>query len=307
MEILSPQDILKNGFHFFSGLPNNFNKPWTQRRTNEFKAHYGSSPDVLANQWYDLTTVDLPGLEFTEKDKSEKGLKMFFVAHHFLWAYPKNGKILASAFSVCERTVQGENLWRWVRMIAALKATKIVWPAEEYNDPNSQIFIISVDGTDFKVWERKHPMMPYDKGHYSHKFNHGALKYEIAMDVYRSKVVWISGPHRAGLHDKTIFEMGLKDKIPLGKKVISDRVYGAQAVPEDHVKLSLPNPMDDLYLANFKARVRSRHESFNGRLKFYKSLSDTYHHTPDNHVHVFEAICVTVQYQMDNGGEIFAA
>ena len=230
---------------------------------------------------------------------------MFFVAHHFLWAYPKNGKILASAFSVCERTVQGENMWRWVRMIAALKATKIVWPEEEYNDPNSQIFIISVDGTDFKVWERKHPMMPYHKGHYSHKFNHGALKYEIAMDVYRSKVVWISGPHRAGLHDKTIFvEKGLKDKISLGKKISSDRVYGSQ----NHIKLSLPNPsMDDLEVANFKARVRSHHESFNGHLKFYKSLSDTYHHTPDNHVHEFEAISVTVQYQMDNDAKIFAA
>jgi hypothetical protein len=76
------------------------------------------------------------------------------------------------------------------------------------------------------------------------------------------------------LHDKTIFvEMGLRERIPLGKKVITDRVYGAQAHAEDHVKLSLPNPMDDLELANFKARVRARHETFNGRLKFFKSLS----------------------------------
>jgi hypothetical protein len=57
----------------------------------------------------------------------------------------------------------------------------------------------------------------------------------------------------------------------------------------------------------FKARVRARHETFNGRLKAYKSLSDTFHHNPDNHKHLFEAICVTVQYVMDNGGKIFAA
>jgi hypothetical protein len=38
-----------------------------------------------------------------------------------------------------------------------------------------------------------------------------------------------------------------------------------------------------------------------------RSLADTYHHSTANHVHVFEAICVTVQYQMDNGAEIFAA
>ena len=46
-------------------------------------------------------------------------------------------------------------------------------------------------------------------------------------------------------------------------------------------------------------------ETFNGRLKFFRALSDTFHHNPDKHVHVFEAVCVTVQYQMDNGGKLF--
>jgi hypothetical protein len=303
---LSPQDILKYGFHFMSGL--RYNGKWTPRRTDEFKAHYGSSPIVLANQWYDLMTSAIPDLAKTEVDNSEKGLRSFFTAHHFMWAYPKNAKILASSFAVCEKRVQGENLWRWVRMIAALKSKKIVWPEEEYNDPTRQIFIVSVDGTDFKVWERKHPKFPYDKGQYSHKFNHGALKYEIAMDIYRSKVVWISGPHRGGMHDKSIFvDMGLKDKIPVGKLVVSDRVYGNKKIPGDHAKMSLPNAQDDRELANFKARIRARHETFNGRLKAYKSLSDTFHHNPDHHKHLFLAICVTVQYQMDNGGKMFAA
>ena len=80
-------------------------------------------------------------------------------------------------------------------MIAALKKLKIVWP-EDFETSSSQIFIIAVDGTDFKVWESKHPRFPYDKGQYSHKYNHAALKYEIAMDIFRAKVVWISGPHR---------------------------------------------------------------------------------------------------------------
>jgi hypothetical protein len=243
-----------------------------------------------------------------DSEKSEKGFKMFLIAHNFLWAYPKNAQLLATSFGVCERQVQGENLWRWVRRIAALKGLKIVWPEDEYNDPESQTFIISVDGTDFKVWERKHPTMTLDKGQYSHKFNHGGLKYEIAIDVYRARVVWISGPHRAGMHDKRVYvEGGLRDKIPQGKKVITDRVYGAQAEPEDYAKLSLPNPMDTPELANFKARVRARHETFNGRLKFFSSLNDTYHHSWANHVHVFEAVAVTVIYHMDNGAEIFAA
>jgi hypothetical protein len=65
--------------------------------------------------------------------------------------------------------------------------------------------------------------------------------------------------------------------------------------------------MDTLELANFKAHVRSRHETFNGRLEFFSSLCNTYHHSAANHVHVFEAVAVTVIYQMDNGSEIFAA
>jgi hypothetical protein len=60
-------------------------------------------------------------------------------------------------------------------------------------------------------------------------------------------------------------------------------------------------------LIDSKARVRARHETFNGRLKFFSSLNDTYHHSWANYVHVFEAVAVTVIYQMDNGAEIFAA
>jgi hypothetical protein len=100
------------------------------------------------------------------------------------------------------------------------------------------------------------------------------------------------------MHERTVYiEKGLRGKIPAGtrKKVITDRVYGSKAEPEDHIKLALPNPLDNKD-ANFKAGVRARHESFNGRLKFYKSLLGTYHHGAANNVHVFEAVCVTVQY-----------
>jgi hypothetical protein len=252
-----------------------------------------------------MTTSEIEDLNMTEKEKSEKGFKMFLVAMHFLWTYPKNSKILATRFGMCERYVRGENLWIWIRRIAIMKQKKIVWD-DTMDDPTSQIYIVTVDGTDFKVWEKKHPTLPYDKAQFSHKLNHGALKYEIAVDVYRSKVVWINGPHRGGKHDKVIFhEGGLNRKIRPGKVAITDRVYGAADHPGNNAKLALPNPMDDQELANFKARARCRHETFNGRLKFFEALSQTFHHSLKNHVHVFEAICVIVQYQMDNGGELF--
>ena len=112
--VLLPQDILRKGFHFLNGLPNNFTGEWTQQRTDDFKSCYGLSPVVLANQWYDLNTVDFD-LGFTTKaDCTNKGLQMFFVAHHFLWAYPKNSKLLAAAFGMSKSMVEGEKLWRWI-------------------------------------------------------------------------------------------------------------------------------------------------------------------------------------------------
>jgi hypothetical protein len=59
------------------------------------------------------------------------------------------------------------------------------------------------------------------------------------------------------MHDRTVHvEMGLRNKIPHGKKVITNRVYGSKAEPEDHIKLALPNPWDNKELANFKACTR---------------------------------------------------
>jgi hypothetical protein len=84
--------------------------------------------------------------------------------------------------------------------------------------------------------------------------------------------------------DKTVYvEKGLRNQIPHGKKVITDRVYGSKAEPDDRIKLALPNPSDNKELANCKVRIRARHESFNDHLKFHKSLLDTYQHSAADH------------------------
>jgi hypothetical protein len=58
------------------------------------------------------------------------------------------------------------------------------------------------------------------------------LKYEITIDVDCSKVVWIRALYPGSVHDKRIYiEGGLRNKITVGKKVITDRVYGNKAYP----------------------------------------------------------------------------
>jgi hypothetical protein len=220
---------------------------------------------------------------------------MFLVAHHWLWTYPKNAKILGSRFRLSEGYCpQGKPLWHWIGKIAALKAKKIVWdPSLGSSDTES--FVVSIDGTDFKTWEKKHETMPpVDRGQMSHKFNHGAVKYEVAMSVFRPQCIWISGPHRrGGKHDITIFREGLKQKIKPGGKAIVDRGYVSNR--RDEKMLAQPNACDSKALNNFKSRARLRQETFSGQLKFFYALSQTFRHHVDKHKLVLEAVWVIVQ------------
>jgi hypothetical protein len=93
--------------------------------------------------------------------------------------------------------------------------------------------------------------------------------------------------------------------IPDGKKVIVDKVYGNLDNPHEHAKLSLPNACDHCDLKNSKACAQARHESFNGSLKYYCYLSDTFHHGHHWHVLAFEAVAVTIIYKMELGSPLF--
>jgi hypothetical protein len=316
--LLSPQQVLKHGLTFLGMRSTR----WSDARMAlEFHRHYGSSPLDLAEQWHDLTLGDhLPKeLQLNKKEKSEKGLKRFFVAHFFLWAYPKNASMLSSRFKgACDKHCQGEPLWKWIRRIAALKSKKIVWDDNVANPKNLEIFTLSLDGTDYKMNETKHKTLPRDNGACSHKMKHAAAKYEIAMAVHRPKCVHIAGPFKGGTHDLEMFRRGgLKEKLQAlnvkirnfqrTKLAIVDRGYTSQRVDEKNL-LSVPNSMGSNELERFKSRARLRHETFNGRLKCFGSLSaQTFRHGFDKHKFVFEAVVVTVQHQMDNGSPIFAA
>ena len=126
------------------------------------------------------------------------------------------------------------------------------------------------------------------------------VKYEIALSVFEPGCVWISGPHRGGKHDLTIFKQGLAKKIKNGKRVIADGGYKSK-----NSVLSTPNYDDSKELANFKSRARLRQEIFNGHLKFFSILSNAFRHSIDQHKLALEAVCVTVQYQMDCGSPMF--
>jgi hypothetical protein len=303
MVLLSPNDVLKKGLTF---LDVQFERKSDKHNRLVFHKHYGSAPLDLAEMWYDLTVTDIPQAQMDDKEKSEKGFRMFMITHFWLWTYPKNSNLTASRFKSCKRYLRGEPLWKWIKRIAALKAKKIVWNAS-LDDANTAVFAISIDGTDFKIWERKHPLVNVDRAQWSKKFNHGAAKYQVALSVFGAKCVHIAGPYRGGKHDLEVFrQSGLKEKLAHNKKLaLVDRGYRT-ARQDEQGMFSFPDNVDSKQLNNFKSRGRLRQETFNGRLKFFGCLSNTFRHGFDNHKFVFEAIVVIVQYQMDNGSEIYA-
>jgi len=95
--------------------------------------------------------------------------------------------------------------------------------------------------------------------------------------------------------------VSLLSLIPDGKLVYGDKGY--QGAPK-HI-LSGYNVCDSDEVKAFKTRVGARHETFNKRIKSFKALDDRFRHGVAKHKVVFEAACVLVQYDMENGRPLF--
>jgi hypothetical protein len=159
-------------------------------------------------------------------------------------------------------------------------------------------WLLSVDGTHCRINEnRKTP----DKDLYSHKHHKPCLSYEIGIDLFESKIVWVSGPHKGGESDLQIFRKqgGLQSNIPDNKKAIGDLGY------RNAPKVSIPNIYDSKPVNIFKRRARARHENLNSYLKNFEVLNQKFRHPVAKHKIAFEAVCVLVQYSLENGHPLY--
>mgnify|MGYP000638316727 CR=1 FL=1 len=304
--LLTPADVQKRGLEIMGVRQGRKNE---KALLLEFHKHYGSSPVDVADCWFDLCYWrGQSGKTLLEdKDKSEKGFKRYLAAHHWLWSRPKNAHVFASRFGVSIDYCQGKRFWTWVEHIAALTEKKIVWD-KRLDSKTTQKFAISSDGIDFKLWEKKHDLFPYDSKAMSHKFKSCAAKYIIALSVYEPQCVFIEGPFRGGKPDLEMFkECGLMDKlIENGKLCIADRGFRSK-IPGERQCFALPDYMDagkELYA--MKSRARLRQETWNGRLRHFGVLTQTFTHGFVKHGIVLRAVTVLIQYQMDNGSPIYS-
>jgi hypothetical protein len=92
----------------------------------------------------------------------------------------------------------------------------------------------------------------------------------------------------------------LKSKIPLGKRVLGDQGYLGE--PET---ITTRNSLDAEAVKKLKQRAMARQETFNSRIKDFKILSECFRHGVEKHQVVFEAICVLVLHELENGHPLF--
>ena len=271
-----------------------------------FRAACASPPEAVAQLWRDLVDTHIAEARLTESEKSHNGLKMLLLAHCELWTCPRSAALVQAHFApVAVNETRGEPLWKWIRKTHALLPAKTFWP-DSLNDPEEPGFVATVDGVDCRIWEKRdHPNFPLDEKLCSHKFNHAALKCEIAVAVCEDKIVWVNGPWMGSKHDLAVLREGqadgsgsLLDLIVEGKMIVADRGHRTSNRAELK-KIAFKRNDDQPALKKFKARATCRHETVNARLKQFRCLSDTFRHGEDKQEAAFKAVCVIVQCHLD--------
>jgi hypothetical protein len=284
--LLTEEEILSLGlklvgFHqdFRQGVCNDLK----QRR---FRAFFGIGPTALAELFADLSKI-MPDIDAAKLLMTINWLKLYDTEH-----------VMTGRWGFREETVR--NLTRkYIETIHQLMPTKVRWGGFE----DEEVFIISVDGVHCRVQEvRTDPGAKW----YSHKFNAAAVSYELGIAIRSNRLVWVNGPFPASRHDVATFrsgenpDSGLKAMIPDGKRAIGDSGYKGEPA-----KVAITRSGDSREVKKFKGRVKSRHETFNARLKSFTVLDVAFRHGFAQHKKVFETVCICIQYDIENGNGLF--
>jgi hypothetical protein len=290
---VSEADILRVGLEY-AGFPDRRQRVRGETKDRRFREHYGIGAKACA--------ALLNAIRATEPRLS---LKEFFMGVNFLKVYDTEG-VMAGDWDYDEKTIRVK-VRKLTNSIAGLKDQKIVFGDFE----DDEIFWISIDGVHCCIYEpRRDPSSKW----FSHKSNGAGLTYELGIAIRSNRLVWIRGPFPASQHDMTTFRGGKKNEakdetalffqIPDGKRAVGDSGYRGEPG-----KVSVTRNGDSGEVKNFKGRVKSRHETFNGRLKAFKILSTRFRHRlgPDlsEHKAAFEAVCVACQFDLENDHGLF--
>ena len=305
VKIFSTDDVLMEGLKLLGWKEGRLKKRKSANTNiDQYTGMYGVHPCVTAQLTEDLQTTEFDEARVEPKDLN---LDKLHWTLNWLYRYPTETE-RESQWNKCANTVRDAN-WLYTDKIRHLKREKIVWPKSFLP---TDIWVMTVDGTHLVTLEPGDGDIPKDPSYFSFKHHAAGFNYEVGVSLFESKCIWLSGPHKAGeYNDAKVFrEKGLCDKLKqTGKKAIGDDGY--RGFPNE---CSTANGLDCEAVKDFKSRARQRHEIYNGKLKVFSVLSDTFRckshpkdpWTPAQKLQmVFEAVNVLVAYKMEKGEPLF--
>lgn len=301
IEIITAEEILMAGLRLIFTEERimrvkNGDPATSEQNKKRFKAHFGASCYVIAALWEALqTTSNIP---IDQEPNAKLSLSLLLQTLHFLYRYPTEVE-REGFFDVSPKTLRKWS-WYYAKRIQALKAEKITFP-QCFTDGDSP-WLMTVDGVHCATNEPIHADFSKDKAYFSHKKKRAGLCYELGIDLYESKLIWMNGPFKAGRNDNGNFvQGGLKQTLAaIGKKALGDKAYNGH--PNE---CSTFNAFDTPAVKSFKSRAQMRHEQFNGMIKEFSCLDIRFRHGETHFKTCFEAVCVICQYRLDIDEPLF--
>jgi hypothetical protein len=125
------------------------------------------------------------------------------------------------------------------------------------------------------------------------------------VDIIDGNLVWLEGPFPVGkFTDITIFWHSLIHHLDPLDRVVADDGYIGKAPWKVKCPCTRINSPGDRAM---QSNVRSRHETMNGRFKFWEILKQPFHHDINmQHGTVFRAIAVIIQVAIDEGEKLYS-
>jgi DDE superfamily endonuclease len=291
--VYTANEVLKIGLRLVNFTAKKIRNAKKATNDSRFGQQFGVSAEIAVMVFHDLQTTIF---EDAFVERSDADIRYFLLALYFLKNYPKEYQTEA-VFDWSAKWAR-DKYWFWCKKIQGLKSEKVIFP--QFDDDDE--WVMTVDGTHCWIEEPEHPTWSRDTSYFSHKYNKAGMGYELGIHLWKSQLIWMNGPHKAGKNDSWVLQNnGLLEKLRLiNKKAIGDLGYrGSQDA------VSVPNPYDSRPVRVFKSRACLRQETFNGIIKEFDCLKGRFRHSTTKFGVCFEAVCVLCQYKLENDRPLF--
>lgn len=218
-------------------------------------------------------------------------MKFFVMALHYLKCYPSQ-VAMARMFSVHAATARTK-IWE---LLAALYLTfdsiKVIDFKNRW-DGWTESPVAIVDTTECEI---ETPSL-YEWEFYSGKSKQHSLKYEVAIDVQGSKILWVNGPYKGSIHDVTIFRDKLVKELKVGEVVLADKGYVGES--SCCCPFKPPKNPDQIFFNSKHYKVRQVIERLFSRFKHFNIISQKFRNKSNYEQHKVAFYCIASIIQID--------